>query len=141
MIEIHIPDDLGLTRIAESGQCFRWQKDDTGTYQIIHKEHILQIRSLEKNTFALSCSEDDYRNIWHDYFDLGTDYRSIRERISKEDDHFLTEACEYGKGIRILRQDPWEMLISFIISHRRMDPQDSGERVSRRISERKVQSV
>ena len=77
---------------------------------------------MEKNTFALSCSEDDYRNIWHDYFDLETDYQSIRERISKEDDPFLAEACEYGKGIRILRQNPWEMLISFIISQNKNIP-------------------
>lgn len=122
MMEVQISDDFDLARIAESGQCFRWQKDDSGTYRIIHKEHILRIRSLEKNSFALSCSEDDYRNIWHGYFDLGTDYRSIRERISKEDDPFLAEACEYGKGIRILRQDPWEMLISFIISQNKNIP-------------------
>lgn len=122
MMEIQITDDFDLVRIAESGQCFRWQKDDSGTFQIIHKEHILRIRLLEKNTFALSCSEDDYRNIWHDYFDLETDYQSIRERISKEDDPFLAEACEFGKGIRILRQDPWEMLISFIISQNKSIP-------------------
>ena len=119
MIEIQITDDFDLDRIAESGQCFRWQKDDSGSYQIIHKEHCLRIRPLGENTFAMSCSEDDYRNIWHGYFDLTEDYRSIRERVSKEEDPFLVEACEFGKGIRILRQDPWEMLISFIISQNR----------------------
>lgn len=122
MMEIQITDDFDLDRIAESGQCFRWQKDDSGTYRIIHKEHFLRIRPLEKNTFALSCSEEDYRNTWHDYFDFGEDYRSIRERVGKEDDPFLTDACEFGKGIRILRQDPWEMLISFIISQNKNIP-------------------
>ena len=122
MMEIQITDDFDLDRIAESGQCFRWQKYDAGIYRIIHKEHILRIRPLGKNTFALSCPEDDYRNIWKGYFDLGEDYRSIRERINKEDDPFLAGACEFGKGIRILRQDPWEMLISFIISQNRNIP-------------------
>lgn len=62
MMEIQITDDFDLDRIAESGQCFRWQKDDSGTYRIIHKEHFLRIRPMEKNTFALSCSEEEYRN-------------------------------------------------------------------------------
>ena len=121
-MKIQISDDFDLDRIAESGQCFRWQKDESGAYRIIYKEHFLRIRSLGDNTFTLSCSEDDYRNIWYDYFDFGEDYRSIRERISQEDDPFLATACDYGKGIRILRQDPWEMLISFIISQNKNIP-------------------
>ena len=122
MMKIQINDDFDLDRIAESGQCFRWLKDDSGAYRIIHKEFCLRIRPAGENVFALSCSGNEYWNIWHDYFDLGTDYRSIRKRISKEDDPFLADACEYGKGIRILRQDPWEMLISFIISQNKNIP-------------------
>ena len=72
--------------------------------------------------FRLSCSEDEYREIWHDYFDFGENYRSVRERVSREEDPFLADACEYGKGIRILRQDPWEMLVSFIISQNKNIP-------------------
>ena len=122
MMEIQITDDFDLDRIAESGQCFRWQKDDAGTYRIIHQEHLLRIRPLGENKYSLSCSEDEYRNIWYDYFALEEDYRAIRKRISKEDDPFLADACEFGKGIRILRQDPWEMLISFIISQNKNIP-------------------
>ena len=121
-MEIQIIDDLDLERIAGSGQCFRWEKDDTGAYRIIYRENCLQIRALENRIFKLSCSEDEYRNIWYDYFDLGEDYRSIRKRICKEEDPFLADACENGKGIRILRQDPWEMLISFIISQNKNIP-------------------
>ena len=115
-MEIHITDDFNLDRIADSGQCFRWRKDDSGAYRIIHKGHCLKIRPLGNAMFRLSCSEDEYREIWHDYFDFGENYRSVRERVSREEDSFLADACEYGKGIRILRQDPWEMLVSFIIS-------------------------
>ena len=122
MIEIQITDDFDLDRIADSGQCFRWQKEASGAYRIIHKEYGLRIRPVKDGIFELSCSEEEFRDIWHDYFDLGTDYRAVRGRISKEEDPFLYKACEYGKGIRILRQDPWEMLISFIISQNKNIP-------------------
>ena len=121
-MEIHITDDFDLDRIADSGQCFRWRKDDSGAYRIIHKGHCLKIRSLGNAMFRLSCSEDEYRRVWHDYFDFGENYRSVRERVSREEDPFLADACEYGKGIRILRQDPWEMLVSFIISQNKNIP-------------------
>ena len=127
-MEIHITDDFDLDRIADSGQCFRWRKDDSddsgdsGAYRIIHKGHCLKIRPLGNAMFRLSCSEDEYREIWHDYFDFGENYRSVRERVSREEDPFLADACEYGKGIRILRQDPWEMLVSFIISQNKNIP-------------------
>ena len=121
-MEIHITDDFDLDRIADSGQCFRWRKDDSGAYRISHKGHCLKIRPLGNAMFRLSCSEDEYREIWHDYFDFGENYRSVRERVSREEDPFLADACEYGKGIRILRQDPWEMLVSFIISQNKNIP-------------------
>ena len=124
-MEIHITDDFDLDRIADSGQCFRWKKDDSddsGAYRIIHKGHCLKIRPLGNAMFRLSCSEDEYRRVWHDYFDFGENYRSVRERVSREEDPFLADACEYGKGIRILRQDPWEMLVSFIISQNKNIP-------------------
>ena len=122
MIKLKITDDFNLDRIADSGQCFRWVNDDSGAYQIIHKGHYLRIRALENQTFALSCSQEEYQNVWHDYFDLGETYQSVRDRVSPKDDAFLAAACEYGKGIRILRQDPWEMLISFIISQNKNIP-------------------
>ncbi len=122
MIKIQIQDDFDLNRIAESGQCFRWTREDSGVYRIIHRKYCLRIRHFENDTFELSCSEDEYRNVWYDYFDFGTDYRAVRERVDKAEDPFLARACEYGKGIRILRQDPWEMLISFIISQNKNIP-------------------
>ena len=119
---VSIKDDFDLDKIAESGQCFRWAKDDSGAYRIIHGKYCLRIRPLDDDAFELSCSEDEYRDVWYDYFDFGTDYRAVRERVDKAEDPFLARACEYGKGIRILRQDPWEMLISFIISQNKNIP-------------------
>ena len=119
---IQFDDDFSPERIADSGQCFRWKKDESGAYRIIHKGYFLKIRSLGNGLFDFSCPEEEYRNIWYDYFDFGEDYRAVRARIHKEEDPFLAKACEYGKGIRILRQDPWETLISFIISQNKNIP-------------------
>lgn len=69
----------------------------------------------------LSCSREEFHQIWKSYFDLDTSYRQIRNRIPKKD-AFLYGAAAYGKGIRILRQDPWETLITFIISQRKNIP-------------------
>ena len=122
MMKIQVTDDFDPDRIAESGQCFRWERDDSGAYRIIHKTYVLRLRVAGDGIFELSCPEDEYRKIWYDYFDFCENYRFIRERIRSEDDPFLAGACAYGKGIRILRQDPWETLISFIISQNKNIP-------------------
>ena len=122
MMEIQIFDDFDLDKIAESGQCFRWVKEEDGTYRIPHREHCLRIRQKDRTRYQLSCTEEEFRDVWHDYFDLGEDYRAIRGRIRREDDPFLYAACEFGAGIRILRQDPWETLVSFIISQNKNIP-------------------
>lgn len=119
---LHISDDFDLDKIADSGQCFRWVKEASGAYRIIHKGRCLRIRPLGGGTYELSCDEEEFGNLWHDYFDLGEDYRSVRRRVNRDEDPFLADACEYGKGIRILRQDPWETLISFIISQNKNIP-------------------
>ena len=117
-----ITDDFNLNRIADSGQCFRWKKLDEFSYRIIAGRSCLYIAARDRDRFELSCSEDEFRGFWQDYFDLGENYRNIRKRISPEEDPFLWRAAEHGKGIRILRQDPWEMLITFIISQNKNIP-------------------
>ncbi len=146
-----ISDDFDLEKIAESGQCFRWEKAEaaessphffpentdltesgspadkgssTSTYRIIAGKSCLYITALDERQgiYALDCSEEDFSGFWHRYFDLGENYRRIRERIDPEKDPFLREAAAQEKGIRILRQDPWEMLITFIISQNKNIP-------------------
>jgi N-glycosylase/DNA lyase len=119
---ITINDDFDPDRIADSGQCFRWEKLENGGFRIIHREYCLRMRELEDTLFELSCTEDEFRDIWSDYFDLGLHYKAVRRLIKKRDDAFLFEACKAGCGIRILRQDPWETLISFIISQNKNIP-------------------
>ena len=115
-------DDLNLKKIADSGQCFRWEELEDGSFRVPHKDSCLIIRKLTDNTYELSCDEGGYQRIWKDYLDADTDYRSIRGRISKKKDPFLYAAAADQQGIRILKQDPWEALISFIISQNRNIP-------------------
>lgn len=116
-------DHFDLDLIANSGQCFRWKKicDNPVSYEIIHKGHYLkmsQLSSSSTNTkqFELSCDQDTYENIWKNYFDEDTDYVSIEKSIYASNDSHLIECFEKGFGIRILRQDLWEMIVSFLIS-------------------------
>lgn len=122
---VKIEDDLDLEKIADSGQCFRWtrgEEDESLTYRIIAGRNCLYVTSLGHDCYDFDCTEDEFRGFWRDYFDLGENYRSVRERIDPDQDPFLWEASESEKGIRILRQDPWEMLITFIISQNRNIP-------------------
>ncbi|MEG2931542.1 MAG: DNA glycosylase, partial [Ruthenibacterium sp.] len=70
---------------------------------------------------ALHCSEVEYQTIWREYFDMDTDYKTFRAAVPPED-AFLTRAARYGCGVRILQQEPWEMLVTFIISQRKNIP-------------------
>ncbi len=117
-----INDDLDLAKIADSGQCFRWDREEDQSYRILHRSNCLYAASLGSNKYEFSCSDAEFNTIWRDYFDLNEDYASIRSRIDRETDPFLWEAAEHEKGIRILRQDSWEMLITFIISQNRNIP-------------------
>lgn len=119
---LHISDDFDLEKIADSGQCFRWERLPDGSYRILHGDLCLYIERLGDKDYALSCSEAEFTSVWHGYFDLTENYRAIRGRIDPERDPFLFAAAEQEKGIRILRQSPWEMLITFIISQNRNIP-------------------
>ena len=120
-MQIVIEDDFDLKKIAQSGQCFRvWEFED-GTYRFITGKEVLYIRRLDSNEYEISCDRDTWTQVWFPYFDLGRNYRDVRERI-KVRDYCLQQAAETGCGIRILRQDPWEMLITFIISQQKTIP-------------------
>ena len=119
---VSITDDFDLDRIADSGQCFRWSRTDDGSCRIIAGESCLNITALDDGKYELDCTEEAFHHFWYDYFDLDEDYRSIRGRVDPAGDPFLWQAAEHEQGIRILRQDPWEMLITFIISQNRNIP-------------------
>ena len=118
---VSIKDDLDLKKIADSGQCFRIKPSDEGAFRFVHMGHVLDMKHISKDEFEISCSEEEFTDVWHEYFDLDRDYRKIRKSIDRNDD-YLMRSAEYGKGIRILKQEPWETLISFIISQRKNIP-------------------
>jgi len=113
--------NFSLSQIADSGQCFRMNRVENGAYRIIAFEKYLEARELGNGKFEFSCSADDFRDIWTDYFDLTTDYGMLKARIPQSD-AFLCAAVSYGGGMRILQQDPWEITVSFIISQRKSIP-------------------
>lgn len=121
-MQVTIKDDFDLKKIAESGQCFRWSRIAPGTYRIIARDKCLRIETMGENLYDLDCTEEEYMFFWYHYLDLYESYAGIRQRISREKDKFLFYAAEYEKGIRILRQDPWETLITFIISQNKNIP-------------------
>ena len=139
---VQITDDFNLDRIAESGQCFRWEKKEDCTYRIIAGKACLYITALGESFYELDCSEREYTGFWRDYFDLRENYRSIRKRIDPKQDPFLWKAAEQEQGIRILRQDPWEMLITFIISQNKNIPaiRSCVNMLAARCGERKTDS-
>ncbi|MBE5996463.1 MAG: DNA-3-methyladenine glycosylase 2 family protein [Lachnospiraceae bacterium] len=119
---LHIDDDLDLSKTADSGQCFRWQNTADNTWRIPHRGECLTITDLCGGDFELDCTEEQFRSVWYAYFDLENNYAAIRSLIDPGEDPFLFKASQSEKGIRILRQDPWEMLISFIISQNKNIP-------------------
>ena len=139
---ITITDDFDPDKIADSGQCFRWEKKDDSTYRIIAGESCLYLTEEGSGRYELSCTEDEYRDFWQNYFDLQNNYRHIRERIDPKEDPFLWRAAEREKGIRILRQDPWEMLITFIISQNKNIPaiKQSVEMLAKRCGKKMTDS-
>jgi len=108
-------DHLNLKQTADSGQCFRWKRIDDNTYSVIAFDKRLVI-SGDGPEFLLDCSEEEWNSIWSLYLDLSTDYDYVEKLILASGDSHLKDAFEKGNGIRILNQDLWEMIVSFIIS-------------------------
>lgn len=108
--------DLDLEQIARSGQCFRIRekKERQGIFEIAALEDYVEIACMGEE-FVFSCGESEFHDKWSRYFDLGTDYGRIKKSVAPED-AYLTEAASAGWGVRILNQDLWEMLVTFLIS-------------------------
>ena len=106
--------DFDPKHIFECGQCFRWYVEEDGSYTTIAYGKVLNVKKEENDIIFSNTNINEFNNIWFNYFDLGKDYRAIRLELSK--DPILEEAIKFGQGLRILNQEPYEMVISFIIS-------------------------
>ncbi len=113
-------DSFNIKEILECGQCFRFTKLDENEYIIIAKNRVLNIKQNKDEVYFYPCDKKDFEQIWINYFDLNRDYAKIKELLSN--DKILKKAIDYAGGIRILNQQPWECLISFIISQNNRIP-------------------
>jgi len=119
--------------IFDCGQCFRWNREEDGSYTGIFKNNVLNVKKEENNIRFEGICEGNIEEVIIDYFDLNTDYEKIKETLSNIDEYLKT-SIEYGKGIRILNQDLWETIISFIISANNNIPRIKGiiDRISKK---------
>lgn len=110
-------ESFNLKHIFECGQCFRWNMEDDGSWLGIIKDAVIRVKqNNDEFIFTGSVnSSKDFKEIIQEYFDLDTNYNGYKEKLSKIDE-YLAESIRFGEGIRILKQDLWETIISFIIS-------------------------
>lgn len=119
---IPLPKTFDLSLCLNCGQAFRWQKIGSKWHGVAYGKHIA-IEQTETELIFHNCTEEDYETVWKNYFDLDCDYTKI---VSKYDDNYLKQAVNEYNGIRILRQEPWEALCSFIISQNNNIPRIKG---------------
>lgn len=122
-----------LKHIFDCGQCFRWKENEDGSYTGIFRENVINVKTEnDKIIFQGICQNDkNIKEVCTQYFDLNRDYESIKNKLSKIDE-YMEESIKFGYGIRILNQDLWETIISFIISANNNIPRIKGiiERIS-----------
>lgn len=140
-----IQSDFDLDETLDCGQAFRWERIDKESedadvlsnidFDKAYKGFRLNIpliisqKKIDENSVASvitlhNTSESDFLNIWADYFDLETDYSALKKEFSS--DETMSCACEFAPGIRMLKQDKWEALCSFIISQNNNIPRIKG---------------
>jgi len=112
-IELSGVSDFSIEKTLECGQCFRWESESSGAYTGVAFGRKVRLRNQGCSIF-ITCSIEDFEAVWRSYFDLDRNYGEIRRKLSI--DRFMQCATVFGAGIRILKQDRWEALCSFILS-------------------------
>ena len=125
-------ESFELKDIFECGQCFRWNENENGSYTGVINNGVLNVEKQGKKIFFTGILDQDIKEVVRFYFDLDRNYEEIKMQLSNID-KYLKTSVEYGKGIRILNQDLWETIISFIISANNNIPRIKGiiERISK----------
>ena len=109
------PESFNLVHMFECGQCFRWNKEEDGSYTGVIKDGVLNVKEDGKNYIFSGVLSRKIEDVVTDYFDLNTNYTKLKNKLA-DIDEFMKTSIEFGYGIRILNQDLWECIISFIIS-------------------------
>lgn len=116
-------DCFNIAQTLDCGQAFRWEQDSNGYWCGIAKGKFLKLKQEQSKVIFYDTTKEDFENIWFDYFDFSRDYSKIIQTINNP---LLKTAAQFGNGIRILRQDSWEALCSFIISQNNNIPRIKG---------------
>lgn len=124
-LEMEKIDAFELKDIFDCGQCFRWNEEADGSYTGIIKNGVMNVNCDSKNITFKGVLNCDIEELVYNYFDFNRDYEEIKKLLALVDDN-MKKSIEYGKGIRILNQDLWETIISFIISANNNIPRIKG---------------
>ena len=108
-------DSFELKHIFECGQCFRWNKQPDESYIGVFEGNVVSVKKQDEKIVFRGICKGNIKDICEEYFDLCRDYKEIKKKLSLVDE-FLKKSIDYGNGIRILNQNLWECIISFIIS-------------------------
>jgi len=114
-------------QVLDNGQCFRWQGDGGRYSGIAHgRRLVLSLTAVAMGDELIfeDVTQAEFEKVWKDYFDLGRDYGELRLHYSA--DKTLAEAIAYSPGLRIMKQDPWETLLTFILSQNSNIPRIKG---------------
>ena len=104
-----------LKDVFDCGQCFRWEEQNDGSYTGVIKQGVLNVSKVGQNVCIKGMLNAPINEVVNYYFDLDYDYNKVKNDLSQIDAN-MKQAVEFGSGIRIICQDLWEMLISYIIS-------------------------
>ena len=126
-------ESFELKHIFECGQCFRWNEEENGSFTGVFKGIVLNVEKNQDKVVFKGIAKGNIKEIIEDYFDLKRDYTKIKEELSIIDDN-VKKSVEYGKGIRILNQELFETIMSFIISANNNIPRIKGiiEKISQK---------
>lgn len=118
-------DSFVLKNIFDCGQCFRWNQQEDKSYLGVFGKNVLNVKQENQDILIEGICQGEIKKIVEEYFDLNRDYTKIKEQLSKIDKNMET-SIQYGQGIRLLNQDLWETILSFIISANNNIPRIKG---------------
>lgn len=107
-------DDFDCAHTFLCGQCFRWEAEDDGSYTGVAFSKAVNIACKEGEMIIKNITEEEFNNSWRNYLDLDSNYKLIKKSLGFDDN--VKKAMDFGWGIKILNQEIFECLISFIIS-------------------------